>query len=111
MDTENRHLESKVKLGCCGKDGFMDPNAGEGEIYMDKDVFKLSGNMHGEKIEFSMQTSSIGAFPISPGDHIDIYYNGNLIYIYLMPDRKSSIKWVCFLDNLMAKKRIIETQQ
>lgn len=110
MDTEQGHLESKVKLGCCGEDGFMDPNAGEGEVYMDKDVFRLSGVMHGEKIEFSMQTSSIGAFPISPGDHIDIYHNGKLIYIYPLPDRKASVKWVCFLDSITAKKRAADVQ-
>lgn len=106
MDTESGHLESKVRLGCCGEDNFMDPNAGEGEAYMDKDFFKLSGHLHGESIEFSVPTEKIGAFPISPGDHIDIYHNGRLIYIYPIPDPRSSVKWVCFLDNLNAKKKL-----
>lgn len=105
MDTENEHLQSKARLGCCGKDGFMDPNAGEGEVYMDNDVFKLCGTLHGEKIQFEIQTDKIGAFPISPGDHIDIYHNGRLIYIYPQPDPRASVKWVCFLDHLMTKKR------
>ncbi len=105
LDVENGHLESKVRLGCCGADGFMDPNAGEGEIYMDKDVFKLSGTLHGEEIAFSVQPEKIGAFPISPGDHFDIYHNGKLVYVYPQPDEKASVKWVCFLDNLTAKKR------
>ena len=111
IDTENGHLESRVRLGSCGEDGFMDSNAGEGEVYMDKDIFQLSGTIHGERIEFSMQTSSIGAFPISPGDHIDIYHNGNLIYIYPMPDPRASVKWVCFLDSLMASKRSAVSHQ
>ncbi|MBO7196570.1 MAG: 1-acyl-sn-glycerol-3-phosphate acyltransferase [Clostridia bacterium] len=105
MDTENGYLKAKAKLGCCDKKGFMDTNAGEGEVYMDKDIFKLSGTLHGEKIEFSVQTDKIGAFPISPGDHFDIYHNGNLIYVSPQPDPRTTVKWVCFLDNLMAKKR------
>ena len=111
MDTEHGHLESTVRLGCCGEDGFMDPNAGEGKVYMDKDVFRLSGTMHGKDIEFSVQTSSIGAFPTTPGDHIDIYHQGKLIYIYPQPDPRTSVKWVCFLDKLMADKRVIVNQQ
>ena len=105
MDVENGRLESSVGLGCCGEDGFMDPSAGEGQAYMDKDVFRLCGTVHGEKIDFSVQTDKIGAFPVSPGDHIDIYYNGKLIYIYPKPDPKASVKWVCFLDRLHAKEK------
>ena len=106
MDTENGHLAGKVRLGCCGEDDFMDPNAGEGEVYMDKDIFKLSGSMHGEKIDFSVPTDRIGAFPISPGDHIDIYHGGKLIYIYPLPNQNDAVKWVSFLDNLNAKKKV-----
>ena len=105
MDVENGHLESKVRLGCCGEDGFMDPNAGEGEIYIDKDVFKLSGTLYGEEVDFSVQSEKIGAFPFSPGDHFDVYHNGRLIYVYTQPDLRACVKWVCFLDNLTAKKR------
>ena len=78
---------------------------------MDKDVFKLCGTMHGKDIEFSVQTSSIGAFPTTPGDHINIYHQGKLIYIYPQPDPRASVKWVCFLDKLMADKRVIVNQQ
>ena len=105
IDLENERLESKVRLGCCGDDGMMDPNAGEGEMYMDKDVFRLSGTLHGEKVEFSMETEKIGAFPISPGDHIDIYHDGRLIYLYTQPDPRSCVKWVCFLDKLTQVKK------
>lgn len=104
IDVENGSLGSKVRLGCCKEDGFMDPYAGEGEIYMDKEIFKLSGTLHGEKIEFSVKPEKIGAFPISPGDHFDIYHNGRLIYVYPQPDLKASVKWLCFLDNLTSKK-------
>ena len=105
LDTVGGHLFTKARLGCCGEDGFMDPNAGEGEVYIDKDKFTLSGVMHGEKIEFETKPEVITAFPITPGEHFDIYHNGRLIYVYPQPNMNDSVKWVCFLDNLMQKKR------
>ena len=105
IDTESEHLESKVRLGCCGDDGFMDEFAGEGEAYLDRDVFKLKGVMHGEEIDFTTSPEKIGAFPITPGKHFDIYHHGKLIYVYPQPDERQSVKWVCYLDKLMEVKK------
>ena len=105
IDTDSEVLSSSARLGCCGADGFMDSEAGEGKIYLDKNIFKLSGKLHGEKIEFSVEPEKIGAFPVTPADHFDIYHNGRLIYVYPQPDPKATVKWICFLDNLVAKKR------
>ncbi len=99
IDVETEFLSTKAILGCCGKDGFMDSNAGEGEVYMDKDIFKISGTLHGEPIEFSIQPEKIGAFPVSPGDHFDIYINNKLVYV-TPAEPNSTVKWVCFLDRL-----------
>ena len=85
----------------------MDAYAGEGEIYLDKDVFRLSGTLHGENVEFSVRSEKIGAFPITPGDHFDIYHNGRLIYVYPEPDLRSTVKWVCFLDKLNSKRNAL----
>ena len=104
IDTENESLFTKARLGTPGEDGFMDPNAGEGEIYMDKNEFRLSGTLHGEKIEFSTAPEKIHAFPVSPGDHFDVYHGGKLIYVYTQPDLRACVKWVCFLDKLMEEK-------
>ena len=108
MNVESAHLSTKARLGCCGEDGFMDPSAGEGEVYMDKDTFRLTGTLHGESFEYVTKPEKIGAFPISPGDHFDVYYNNRLIYVYPMPNMNASVKWVCFLDQLMAEKRAAE---
>ena len=105
IDTENEVLTSKARLGCCGEDGFMDENAGEGEIYLDKSVFKLKGVMHGDAVDFSVSTDKIGAFPITPGDHFDIYIGGNLVYVYPEPDPRATVKWVCFLDKLNLQRQ------
>lgn len=105
IDTDTERLISRARLGCCKEDGFMDSEAGEADIYIDKDIFKLSGTLHGEKIEFAVSTDKIGAFPITPADHFDIYHSGNLIYVYPLPDPKSTVKWVCYLDRLSEKKK------
>jgi len=107
IDVETEALSSKAILGCCGEDGFMDSKAGEGEVYMDKDVFKLSGTLHGEPIEYTTQTSKIGAFPVSPGDHFDIYINNKLVYVSPQPDPGSTVKWVCFLDKLNSREKAL----
>ena len=105
INTDVDFISSKVRLGCCGDDGFMDEFAGEGEAYIDKDVFKLSGVMHGEKIEFSVSPEKIVAFPITPGKHFDVYHANKLIYIYPQPDERLTVKWVCYLDKLMEDKK------
>ena len=105
INTDVDFISSKVRLGCCGGDGFMDEFAGEGEAYIDKDVFKLSGVMHGEKIEFSVSPEKIVAFPITPGKHFDVYHANKLIYIYPQPDERMTVKWVCYLDKLMEDKK------
>ena len=110
IDLDNEVLSSKAILGCCGKDGFMDSNAGEGEVYMDKNVFKLSGTLHGEPIEFSIAPEKIGAFPVTPGDHFDIYINNKLVYVAPIPDSNSTVKWVCFLDKLNATRKAEKTK-
>ena len=104
IDLENEHIFTKARLGTPGEDGFMDPNAGEGEVYIDKDVFTLKGTLHGEAVDFSIASKKIGAFPISPGDHIDVYVHNKLVYIYPQPDLRASVKWVCYLDKLNSVK-------
>ena len=108
IDTDNEKLFAKARLGCCKEDGFMDHTAGDGEIYLDKDVFRLTGTLHGEEIEFEVKTEKIGAFPITPGDHFDIYHNGRLIYVSPKPDPRMTVKWVCFLDKLNSEKKALQ---
>ena len=104
INIETDSISSAVRLGACLPDGFMDPNAGEGEIYIDKNEFRLTGTVHGEKIEIVTAPEKLGAFPITPGEHFDVYHNGNLIYIY--PENPNmSVKWVCYLDRLTELKR------
>ena len=59
IDTDTESIASWARFGCCKADGFMDASAGEGEIYIDKNEFRLSGTLHGEKVEFTVATEKI----------------------------------------------------
>ena len=98
-------MSAKARFGSCDTGGFMDPNSGEGEIYIDKHEFKLSGTLHGEPISFSVPTEKIGAFPATPRDHFDIYHLGELIYIYPEPDPRLTVKWVSYLDKFNSERK------
>ena len=108
IDPEHESISTPARFGSCGEDGFMVPDAGFGHVSIDKDEFKLTGEIFGEPIDFSVKTDRIGAFPISPGDHIDIYHEGKLIYIYPQPDLNASVKWVCYLDKFNADKAALK---
>lgn len=110
IDIDTEYISTKARLGRCGEDGFMDPYAGEGEVYIDKNEFRLTGTMHGEKVEYSIAPEKIGAFPISPGDHFDVYVHGKLVYVYPEPDLNATVKWVCFLDRLTSQKSTQEVK-
>ena len=86
----------------------MDEYAGEGTAYIDKDVFRLKGVMHGEEVDFSVNPEKICAFPITPGKHFDVYHGGKLIYVYPQPDERESVKWVCYLDKFNADRAAIK---
>ena len=105
LDTDGDKLYSSARLGACGDDGFMDPSAGTCEIFLDKNEFKLVGTLRGDSIEFTIAPEKIGAFPITPGDHFDVYYKGELLYVYPEPDMRLTVKWVTFLDKLVAAKK------
>ena len=105
LDADNDRLYSRARLGACGIDGFMDPSAGTCEIFLDKNEFKLVGTLRGERIELTTAPEKIGAFPITPGDHFDVYHKGQLLYVYPEPDMRLTVKWVIFLDKLVAKAK------
>ncbi len=108
IDLETEVLSTKAKLGFCGEDGFMDNDAGEGEVYLDKNVFKITGTIHGKPIEYNLPTEKMVAFPVTPGEHFDVYVNGKLIHVFPLPDPRSTVKWVCFLDKLTARRKALE---
>lgn len=98
-------LTTHARIGTPDARGNMDPNAGEADVYMDKDVFTVDGTLHGQPFSFTRRTESIGAFPVTVRGQFDVYYNNTLYYIFPQPDERASVMWVAWLDRLTAERR------
>jgi hypothetical protein len=83
----------------------MDEQAGYAHVRMDRETFSFDGEVFGEKISFTRKTADITAFPTTVGKHFDIYHNNKLYYIFPQPDTRLSVKWVAYLDRLVAEER------
>ena len=97
-------LQTDCLIGTTDDKGYMDMNAGEGRITMDRDNIHFKGVCHGESLEFTEATSVIKGFPASVGSHFDIYHKKQLYYIMPQPDPRTSIKWVAYLDKLTKER-------
>ena len=97
-------LETDCLIGTTDSDGYMDMNAGEGHITIDRDNIHFTGTCYGEPLEFTESTSVIKGFPASVGNHIDIYHKKQLYYIKPQPDSRMTIKWVAYLDKLTKER-------
>lgn len=97
-------LECDCLLGTADETGVMNPNAGKGHISINKEEICFGGECFGKELAFTEKTSIVKAFPISVGEHIDIYSNKILYYIYPQPNKNMTVKWVQYLDKLSAVK-------
>lgn len=96
----NTPLESKTVIAAADEKGNIDWTAGEGTIYMDREVIKVSGACFDKPLEFSEKTSDIRALPISVGHHFDLYHKKRMYNFILQPDPKHVIKWTMYMDKL-----------
>lgn len=97
-------LESQTILAVPDECGNMDRNAGTGVICMDRDKITFKGTCFGETLEFTEKTDTIKAFPISVGDHFDMYHKKKMYNFILQPDPRTCIKWSMYLDKLTKEK-------
>jgi 1-acyl-sn-glycerol-3-phosphate acyltransferase len=105
VDPTTTVLETDAVIGAVNEEGNMDENAGTAHIRMDHNTFSFDGIVFGEKISFTRKTVDITAFPTTVGKHFDIYHNNKLYYIFPQPDTRLSVKWVAYLDRLVAAEK------
>ena len=98
-------LESETIVAAVGPDGYMDLNAGQGHIRMDREAITFTGQVFGQPLEFTEPTSVVKAFPASVSSHFDLYHKKVLYNMHLTPDSRTVIKWVCYLDKLSGNIR------
>ncbi len=98
-------LECDCLLGSADETGVMDSTAGKGHISINKEEICFNGECFGNELSFTEKTSIVKAFPIAVGEHIDIYSNRILYYIYPQPNKSMTAKCVQYLDKLTAQSR------
>ncbi|MCQ2354847.1 MAG: 1-acyl-sn-glycerol-3-phosphate acyltransferase [Clostridia bacterium] len=98
----------RCEVGKTDKDGYMHRNVGEGGMRLDRDSFSFTGTVNGYDTSFSITTEKLAAFPITVGDHIDVYVDGTLWYLTPLPDPRESVKFVAFLDRVTAERKAAE---
>jgi len=94
-------LECETILAVPGEDGNMNRNAGYGKICMDREIIRFVGTCFGEEFSFEEKPSDIKAFPMSVGDHFDIYHKKKMYNFILQPDPRQVVKWTLYMDKLM----------
>ena len=104
-------LKSRARVGTPDENGFMVPDAGEGEIYLDRHRFYFSGTVRGEKTEFMIPVEKLKAFPITVAKEFDVRYGGRLYYMYPLPDTRAAVKWVSYLDKINAERSSVKTNR
>ena len=105
MDLQNDVLEADAIIGAVNEQGDMDEQAGQAHVRMDREQFTLSGTVFGQPISVNRRTADIVAFPTTVGRHFDIYHNNKLYYIFPQPDTRISVKWVAYMDRLVAEEK------
>lgn len=99
----NEPLADRIRIGTPGESGFMIEDAGFGSALLTRDELVISGTLSGEPLSLAVSTERIGAFPVTPGEHFDIYYKGRLLYLY-PSEPLLTVKWVSFLDRLSKER-------
>lgn len=98
-------LVRRCEVGITDGDGYMVRGVGEGGLRLDRDALSFSGVVDGKDTSFTIPTEKLAAFPITVGDHVDVYVDGKLWYLSPVPDKRESIKFVAYLDRVTAERK------
>lgn len=98
-------LERACEVGATDADGYMRRAVGEGVMRLDRDTFSFRGTVAGDAVDFTIPTEKLVAFPITVSDHVDVYINNRLHYLSPLPDKRESVKFVAYLDRVIAEKK------
>ncbi len=98
-------LKSPVMVGSPDENGDMKDDAGGGEITLTREHFSFNGEVFGKPLSFTLKLSGLGGFPVTVSHHFDVYYENRLYCMQPLPDRRTAVKWVSFLDKANAENK------
>jgi len=89
-----------VTVSGTNAEGYMTHGIGEGVFTVGKEGFCFVGKLDDADVNFSIPLEKVAGFPITVGDHVDIYYNKRLLLMEPSPDRRKAIILVTYLEKL-----------
>ena len=101
-------LVMPVSVSATDAEGFMRRDIGLATLTVTSDTVSVEGQIDGEEVSLSAPASKITAFPITVGDHIDIYFGGRLFLLSPIPDGRAAIIPVAYLDRVTAARKVAQ---
>ncbi len=93
-------LVMDVTLSGTDADGYMQRGIGKGVFTISSESLSFEGEIDGKPDAFSISTSKVAGFPVTVGDHVDLYRSGRLLWIEPAPDRRRAIELVAYLEKV-----------
>lgn len=96
----DKPLTAEVTVEAINRHGHLDRHAGRGVVTLDREAFAFSGEVFGERADFSLTTKELGGIPVTVAKHIDVYHNNRLLRLYPVQEPRDAILFTCYLDKL-----------
>ena len=96
----DKPLTAEVTVEAINRHGHLDRHAGRGVVTLDREAFAFSGEVFGERADFSLTTEELGGIPVTVAKHIDVYHNNRLLRLYPVQEPRDAILFTCYLDKL-----------
>ncbi len=102
IDT-SRPLSYACRVARTDGDGYMEKPAGEnrGIFTVSRGEISFDGVIDGEKESFSIPSDVVKGFPVTVGEHVDLYYQNRLYYIYPDGPVYMPVKTAMYLEKAM----------
>jgi len=104
----SKPLVMPVSISATDDEGYLQHDVGLGMMTVDENEIVYEGTVDGETNRLSVPTKRVAGFPVTVGDHVDVYFGGRLFWLAPVPDRRDAIIAVAYLDKLTAKRRAEE---
>ena len=98
-------LVMPVSVSATDADGFICRDIGLATLTVTSDTVSVEGRIDGEDMTLSAPAAKVTAFPVTVGDHIDIYFGGRLFLLSPIPDGRAAIIPVAYLDRVTAARK------
>ncbi len=99
----SKPLALDCSVGATDTDGYLQRDIGRGILTVVREKIEFRGTVEGAETVLSRTSRDVVAFPVTLGDHIDVYFGGRLFIFTPLPDPRDAIVAVAYLDRVTAE--------